>query len=560
MRLTCLVLALSFAPSIALAQDAEMPQDDIASEAAPTQIVAPDAGSGAPSRPYRPPPDVPPQPPPPPPVQDGGAPQIEPVVPRPPCVPRTCQPEDRGIVPDGCGGILSCEEPFPPELVLTRPSFGEDGGPPGTEGPEVQVGAFQLAMHGYFRGSIRASGDLQRPPYLTDDDYFLSGFNYTRVNEREWAEVFFSAEYEEHTRLVLGFFASQFSDWSETTLQGQGGIATAFVEHTLEIEPGFEIGGRAGMFWDRYGYLPAYDTYLIGRTHIGGLRLHAKLFDMIRLRAGFGAHADVISSNQGFTPVVWFSAGLELPMVEATAYAFYTYTRDSEREFAIIEDASLTVLGIDGRVLMPHVGQAYLGLAHYRADQVLYLANGLELLHSTGGRGLTENFFGLDSENGTGEILSFATDITLQPWRTVAALDRDAGRALRGLDLRLFGLLAWVRSKQVSEDPLENRDDRVYLKWGTEVFYRPAFPVLDHFFAALRFDRVILDTDHDSLSFRSITPRIGVTPIPNLDFYLALSIYRYGSNVTLRPNQIPGDVAARNPDETVLKMQAQLRF
>ena len=46
---------------------------------------------------------------------------------------------------------------------------------------------------------------------------------------------------------------------------------------------------------------------------------------------------------------------------------------------------------------------AYLGFGYYNMDHVLYLAPALEVMHSTGGRGLTENYLGLDSsEDGSG--------------------------------------------------------------------------------------------------------------------------------------------------------------
>ena len=79
-------------------------------------------------------------------------------------------------------------------------------------------------------------------------------------------------------------------------------------------------------------------------------------------------------------------------------------------------------------------------------------------------------------------------------------------------------------------------------------------------FFAFRFDRVILDRDYESRSFRVVTPRVGVTPAPGLDIFLAYSRYWYGDNIRLRPNQIPGDLSVTQPDERVMKMQAQVRW
>jgi hypothetical protein len=433
-----------------------------------------------------------------------------------------------------------------PALGLLKPSFGEDARAAGTD--------WAFGFHGYARMPVRFNGAFSRSPYLVDDNYFLSGFAYTRLSETEWAEVFFSAQ-KGKTRFVLGLFASQFSDWSEMTLQGQGGIATAMVEHEFELSESARLGVRAGMFWDRYGYTASYDTYLLGRMHIAGLRLELKLWDTWYTRVGFGAHAEVVNANQGFTPVFYFTTGLDFRWIDASLFAGTSWTHDSERAFSIIKDGSLTLVGGELRIAIPRVGPLSALLSFLSADQVVFLANAFEILHSTGGRGLTQSFFGPDSNNGTGQILMGGLELTWQ-------LQNTFGSALRGLDLRLFAMTAWVASKQRSDDPLQNFDDRVYVKWGTEIFYRLPFEKVRWLFGSFRFDRVILDYSHDSLAFRAVTPRIGVTPIRgwNLDIFVAYTKYFYGDRVQLRPNQIPGDNSATRPDDQTLKIQAQVTW
>ena len=468
---------------------------------------------------------------------------------------QTAVPHPADVDADVASGTRpNAPDEWPARLTVERPVFGED------EHADDVSPDWRLTFHGYARMPLAWYGAAQRPAYLVDSDYFLSGFNYTRVAEREWAELFVGAQ-KNRTRFVVGLFASQLSDWSETSLQGQGGIATAFVEHTEPLTPDLDVGVRAGMFWDRYGHLPRYDTYLFGRLHVAGVRLSGRLFDRFYLRTGFGAHADVVSSNQGFTPAVWASLGVDLGWLDVGLHAFEVWTSDSEREFAIIENGSLTVLGADAHVALDSIGRLYLGLAHYDADQVVFLANTLELLHSTGGRGLTENFFGLDSQNGTGSVIAGAFELAWEPGRTLAAVSgADAARALRGLELRLFALTAHVKSEQASPDPLANRDDRTYFKWGGELFWRPRFGDFDAVYGALRYDRVVLDTDHDSMTYRVLSPRIGVTPMTGLDLFVQYSRYAYGDNVSLRPNQIPGDISVTQPDGHAFKIQAEVAW
>ena len=129
---------------------------------------------------------------------------------------------------------------------------------------ENQVKGWRLGWHGYARVPLRLEGGPTgtRRPYLVDDNYFLSGFGYTRNNEQEWAEVFLSAE-KNQSRFVIGLFASELSDWSQAdVVKGQRGIALAFGEQRWRPTEWLKFTLRAGVFWERLGYLEHYDTYL----------------------------------------------------------------------------------------------------------------------------------------------------------------------------------------------------------------------------------------------------------------------------------------------------------
>jgi hypothetical protein len=160
-------------------------------------------------------------------------------------------------------------------------------------------------------------------------------------------------------------------------------------------------------------------------------------------------------------------------------------------------------------------------------------------MHSTGGRGLTENFLGLDSSmDGTGHMYTVATD------EKIHVIDR--------LMVRAFGMLTWVRSPQVDEmDPLKNRDRRLYLKWGVE----PSYLVLPKLRVSTRFDRVILDEYDAQNSFRVFSPKVAF-PLDNWgEIFVQYSHYWYGERVQLRPGQVPLET---EPDSDVFKLQAQV--
>src|SRR5579859_7480681 len=86
------------------------------------------------------------------------------------------------------------------------------------------------------------------------------------------------------------------------------GISQAYV--TYRYDPDFIPGVKThlkvkgGAFWDRFGYLEHYDTYIFGRTHQLGeqVRLDVQKDDVtLSILDGIGAHPEDISSNQAFS-------------------------------------------------------------------------------------------------------------------------------------------------------------------------------------------------------------------------------------------------------------------
>ena len=85
-----------------------------------------------------------------------------------------------------------------------------------TQQSKTELKGWQLQFNGYARLPLMIADGIggSRRPYLVDDQYFLSGFAYTRVSEREWTELFISAS-KGSTRMVVGLFSSELSDWAQ---------------------------------------------------------------------------------------------------------------------------------------------------------------------------------------------------------------------------------------------------------------------------------------------------------------------------------------------------------
>jgi len=409
--------------------------------------------------------------------------------------------------------------------------------PTTTDKTAVEVGDVRFELHGYARMPLSAQS-TPREPYLVDNDYYLSGFGYTRLYEPDWSELFFSASHGNY-KAEFGLFASLYSDYASARLENQLGVAQASVtaKKFLDHDP---LTVQLGVFWDRFGHIEPYDTYVFGRTHQGGVKVAYELPGNGRVQAGIGMHQAQLQQNLGLTPIAHVAGAY--PVIEGLelgGYVLRTWTRD-KRQLSPIQDGTMWVAGADARYKMPRgLGDAYLAFGYYNMDHVLYLAPALEVMHSTGGRGMTENYLGLDSsEDGSGHMYTLATDVKTN-------VTDDIG-------VRAFGMATWVRSPQSDEmDPQVNKDRRLYLKWGVE----PSYMVNASLKLSARFDRVILDMYDSENSFRVLSPKITFPLARWGELFFMYSHYWYGDKVQLRPGQVPLETM---PDANVFKLQAQV--
>jgi hypothetical protein len=423
--------------------------------------------------------------------------------------------------PDAAAAPAEATAPAPP------------AGPPQDQGPLADT---EIELHGYARMPI-AFQTTPRKPYLVDADYFLSGFAYTRLSQPDWTELFLSASTGDYT-VKFGLFTSLYSDDATTELESQAGIAQASVAARRFLGVA-ALSVELGVFWDRFGAIEPYDTYVFGRTHQGGVKVRYAFGPSAFVQAGAGAHEAIPQQNQGMTPIVQLVGGAALGPAQLGGYLIYTWTRDKPK-LSPIKDGDLVVVGIDAKVPIAALGTAYVALAYASADQALFLAPSLELLHSAGGRGLTENYLGLtESDSGTGSLTTLAVD-----W---------PAKVSERIDVRVFGMATVVASAQASPMPSVNKDGRTYLKWGIE----PGFTVRPGVVVSLRYDRVVLDLDDAENSFRVLSPRLRFPLTTWGELLVSYSHYVYGDKVLLRPGQVPLE---SQPDTDTFQIQAQARW
>lgn len=525
--------------------DAEETEEEESDAAKPPQSVkkAPPKGADKPVRPAEPP------------------------TPPPAAAPVTATPEASGTP---IGALIQQLNPTPVGNAVSAPVFGEDRAPPGDpQNPK----AFRLAMHGYFRAPLRlgwrerktpkpdeAANDI-RTPWLVDDDYFRSGFLYTRNAESDWTELYVMAG-NQYVTATVALEGTLFSDWARPIIDKQLGISKGWLtfRHTFDLpaQAKLRLQIKGGAFSDRYGWQEKYDTYVFGRTHQMGERIRADLDYgkfTFSVAHGFGARLEAIESNQGLALLSHLRLGVSYNRaIEASFYALNSFTQD-KRQLKEITDANVDVTGFEVRGDAGALGRAVVDISSVTAKKGSFIAPAIEVMHSAGGRGLEENYFGTEKSNkGTGSLvnLGFQYDVNANP-----LLKKYTGTNMGQADvqLTLFGMYTKVSSDQKDPDPLVNRDGRQLFKWGAEI---AAWP-LSFLGASLRYDRVIYDIVDDPSAFRVISPRITLRThwIGDALLFMQWSHYVYGERVKLRPGQVPLEP---DPDVDMFKIQAQIGF
>jgi len=503
----------------------------------------------------------------------------------PPAAPITPAPTAPAAEPEPQGSTAAAPATDKPKGLLV-PQYAEDYYPamPRTPGILPGIGiedktGLKFALHGYFRapmritrvpraeGSTRAGeGDYNiRTPYLIDDDYFRSGFSYTPVNETDWAELYLSVGNDKLTATAQ-LQGTLYSDAARPIIDRQPGVSQGWLTYRTKLAfvPFFDetrMRVKAGAFWERFGHVPKYDTYIFGRIHQMGENVRFELEKdqfTFWLQHGIGTHLEDIAANQGLALLHYGSVGASYARtVEIGGYMFDSTSKD-KKPLKELTDSSMTITGVDLRADTHLFGRVYAATSYIKAENATYQAPAIEVMHSFGGRQITENYLGTQSsENGTGSLWNVGFQYDLSLADTVKGWT-GSGSPLPwhgDVTASLFGLYTFVQSKQQSVDPILNRDDRKGFKWGAESAYR----VTEWMAASLRYDRVVLDVDDSANSFRILSPRLSffTSFLTREMIYVQYSRYLYNERVRLRPGQQQLETL---PDDHVFKIQAQVTF
>jgi hypothetical protein len=466
--------------------------------------------------------------------------------------------------------------PAEPPVVVTGP-------------PPSSADEWKFDFHGFLRAPMRI-GMAKRPgagagqsgltfhnPRVPDDQYL--SWLFTRNQERDWAEMFFSYGNSRVTGTVSvqGF---QFTDAAWNNTDAQFGIAQGFVTWTPSIGiDNARLQWRVGSFFDRYGMAGKYDagkydTYLFGRTHAMGERLRAE-YDLgevtLKVEHGLGtkqAHPLVTPKN-GFTLLNHLHAGAAYKkLIRAEGHYMTAWSQD-DYATPTQPDGRLTVMGVDVRAEAGMFGELYLGYANMKASSAMSVAPVIESVHAYGGGGfglgVTENYLGpMSNGNGSVNTILFQYDYSIglllrnlqQPGADFAGDGPD-------ITLSLFGMYNWISS----DDPIYNGMKK--LKYGAEGIYTP----LAWLGVGARFDQLSPNTADGSQNFSILSPKILFRSqfLTHELITLQYSKYFYGSAYFLEtrpPTAVPSAPVlpygygapgiTGPPDENVFKIQATM--
>src|SRR4029079_11637465 len=99
-----------------------------------------------------------------------------------------------------------------------------------------------------------------------------------------------------------------------------------------------------------------------------------------------------------------------------------------------LTDASMGIVGMDVRAETHLAGRIYAATSYIRAESATFMSPAVEVIHSYGGLGITENYLGTQSsENGTGSLWNVGMQYDL------SLADVYKGRTGPGTPLALHG-------------------------------------------------------------------------------------------------------------------------
>ena len=356
-----------------------------------------------------------------------------------------------------------------------------------------------------------------RTPWLVDDDYFHSGFAYTRLQEQDWTELYLSVgnsyltgDSRAHGLALLRLGAAA----HRSSVGHRAGLSRASTGTPTARARSFAVDAKARRLLGSPRLAAALRHLPVRRARTRWAARCASRPACATGRSG-SCRASARTSRRSIrtkgspssTTCTPARAGARTSRSASTSSTRSTHDK---RQLKEINDADMRVYGLDARA-DARSGSARSSTSAARRSKRRRRPTSrprIEVMHAYGGRGLTENYLGTQkSNNGTGTLWNAALGLHVLDAQPCCSAWSPRGAASSGA--------ATSRSASSASSPTCARTRAIPIRRSTATSARcssgaskAAGPPLSWLALSLRYDRVILDVKDDANSFRIISPRI----------------------------------------------------
>lgn len=482
----------------------------------------------------------------------------------------------------------------PVSQIGLDPAGPQVGALPGGTAPSFGVaptkeGDWRFDFHGMLTAPLRAGLNtrdevrdgqsenvLHTPPAVPDD---LDSFSHTGVVPTPYTQLNFSYgnSLVTGTVSIVAKATSVSAGFLDPSMQL--GINDVFLTLNLpNIGKDMLFRVNVGAFSNRYGAMGEYDegrygTPLIARVNGVGENIQGAFkFGELTLLVEQGI---VASSNKpgggtipdtfnGFADQRVGSSFVNHLHVGANykglatlgGHYIHAWSQD-ERASPYQPDGKISVAAADLRLTLGRFGHLYAAYSHTQADDSLSVGRVIQVLNTSGGPGLDQNYLGTFNpgtlngslSQGTGKLSTFGAQYDLSVGRLVSypvQFNPDGPDVL----VSLFGIATSVESR----DP--RNDGRKLLKFGAEGTYS----LLPWLAISGRYDRVSPNSDNQRYSFAVVSPRLILRTGWDAHDQVALGYSHWfnGSLTTIRAGDPPRDDVTRVPDEDMVSLSGSM--
>jgi hypothetical protein len=453
------------------------------------------------------------------------------------------------------------------------PAYGQRAG---------DEGEWRFDFHGFITMPLRMGLNTRSGPVTTEQHLdvihappvvpdYPDSFTYTTVVPQPYAQLNFSYGNSVVTGNVIILSRTATDAQQFYNPPDQSGIADAYVNFRLpNITRHLHLDINVGAFQSRYGVMGEYDegkygTPVIARINGVGESVVGKFAvgDVVfALEQGFEGQFDKFPNdvlpagwngfgdpNAGSGFVAHGHAGVSyLGTLTLGLHYLYAWTQDDRGAQGSTPDGKLSVLGADLRLTTGNLGHLYLAVSRTSATFVGSLGGVVQILNTSGGQGLIDNYLGPASDgNGILTTIAGQWDVSVQSIRKYPQIFTGTSR---DVVISLFGMQTHV----TSPDPMFSNSNKV--KVGGEA----AASLFSNLATSVRFDYVAPNGGDKTEAFSVVSPRLIFRSKwqAHDQVVLQYSHFFYGSDVIVRSGYPALPDPTIHPDRDMISLSASM--